>query len=127
MFRNLDLRFSKEILEGRARELTVKNGNHSNLNHTMAPALGVLGSFLYIFHAVMTVTATIRLRKLSTMLHDCLVFVVQEVGRLVVLWNQENTHHSKHYGNDALENVKPLQLLDLGIEDIFRTYHLHPG
>jgi len=90
------------------RQLAVKYGDNSNLNKRMAPALRVLGSCLDIFHAIVASTATIRLSKLCTSLHDYLIFRVQEVGGLVILRHNENANACPDDGNDSFDYVKPL-------------------
>jgi len=112
MFRNLSSvsDWKSTFREGK---LTIKDRDDTDLDNAVEPALNVLGSEQDILLRVVTrpVAITVSFRKLGTTLHDGFVFVVQEVRRLVVLRDSEDTSESEENCDDAFENVKPERVL----------------
>jgi hypothetical protein len=73
----------------------------------MYPALNVFSCLLYVCFAVMTGTfgVGIRLCSVRTLTHERLLLLVQEVGRLERLGNEEDAAERIQNGDDTFNDI----------------------
>lgn len=102
-------RVMESVLDDKRQECTetVKNGDDGNLADTVKPGLDVPKGKLDILPLVMAVAAAVGLGQLGTNGHDLLVLVVEEVGSLIILRDEENAHRSPDQGDKSFQNVEP--------------------
>lgn len=73
----------------------------------MEPALDVLGGHLDILELVVALATAIGRSDLRPVPHNHPVILVQEIGRLEVLWNHEDADACPDERDDAFDDVQP--------------------
>jgi hypothetical protein len=89
------------------RAEAVQDCYDSDLNAAVKPALDIFGSFFDIRFSVLPAAAGVGFHTLGTHTHDLLLFVVEEVGRFIVLWYQVDAHEGPNHGDYAFDHVEP--------------------
>lgn len=88
---------------------TIDDRHAHHLDHTVQPGLDVLDSQEQFLPGIVALPTIVRLGQLGPAPHDLPVFIIQEVRRLVVFWDQVIAEQGNDDGDDALDNVKPGQ------------------